>query len=96
MKCPKGIATYVASLTLLLVAGLIALPSGFLTSTSSAAQAQSDNDRAADVDIQILADKQSGGALQKLGRAVRVAILSSTHFDAASETPRPSLWRARP
>lgn len=79
MKCPKVTVSFVAMLTILLAAGLITLPSSIFTTVSSAAQARSDGDRPADVDIQILASKPQ--------RAVKVAILSSPHFDATNVDP---------
>ena len=66
-------------LTLLLAAGFITLPSSILSSVSSAAKAPSDDAGPADVDIQILSSKPR--------RAVKVAVLSSPHFDATSVDP---------
>jgi hypothetical protein len=79
MKSPKGVMAFVAMLTILLAAGLIALPSTTLTSASSSAKAPSDNEGPTDVDIRILPSKPR--------RAVRVAILSSSHFDATKVDP---------
>ena len=79
MKCPKRPATFVTMLTILLAAGLMTLPSSTLKTVASAAQASSVNEEPADVDIQIL-DSQPQ-------RAVKVAILSSLHFDSTSVDP---------
>ena len=79
MKCPKGTVTFVAMLTILLAAGLITLPSSILVPVLSAAQAPSENERPADVAIQILSSKPQ--------RAVKVAILSGPHFDAMNVDP---------
>ncbi len=79
MTSPKGTVTFVAMVTILLAAGLITLPSSILTPVSSAAKSPSDNEGPADVDIQILASKPR--------RAVKVAILSSSHFYARNIDP---------
>ena len=79
MKLPKRVVTFVALVTILLAASFITLPSSIFTTVSSAAKAPSNDEATADVDIQILSSKPR--------RAVKVAVLSSPHFDATSVDP---------
>lgn len=79
MKSRKGFVTFVSLLTILLAASFITLPSSIFTTVSSAAKAPSDDAGPADVDIQILSSKPR--------RAVKVAVLSSSQFDATSVDP---------